>query len=124
MSNAAIDVSEHDAIAKTVQHYIDGAKSGRGEDMKPAFHKDATIFGYAGADLFAGPIQRLFDWNDENGPATELQARIASIDVVDTVATVRLELNNLSGYRYTDLFTMLKVDGEWKIMNKVFHLHP
>ncbi len=123
MSNAAIDVSEHDAIAKTVQHYIDGAKSGRGDDMKPAFHKDATIFGYAGADLFAGPIQRLFDWNDENGPATELQARIASIDVVDTVATVRLELNNLSGHRYTDLFTMLKVEGEWKIMNKVFHLH-
>ncbi len=123
MSNAAIDVSEHDAIAKTIQHYIDGAKSGEGDDMKPAFHKDATIFGYAGADLFAGPIQRLFDWNDESGPAAELQARIASIDVVDTVATVRLELNNWNGSRYTDLFTLLKVDGEWKIMNKVFHLH-
>ncbi len=123
MSNAAIDVSEHGAIAKTVQHYIDGAKSGNGDDMKPAFHKDATIFGYAGADLFAGPIQQLFDWNDENGPAAELQARIAGIDVVDTVATVRLELNNWTGSRYTDLFTLLKVDGEWKIMNKVFHLH-
>ncbi len=124
MSNAAIDVSEHAAIAKAVQHYIDGAKSGSGDDMKPAFHKDATIFGYAGADLFAGPIQRLFDWSDENGPAAELQARVASIDVVDTVATVRLELNNWTGSRYTDLFTLLKVDGEWKIMNKVFHLHP
>ncbi len=123
MSNAAIDVREHDAIAKAVQHYIDGAKSGSGDDMKPAFHKDATIFGYAGADLFAGPIQQLVDWNDENGPAPELQARIASIYVVDTVATVRLELNNWTGSRYTDLFTMLKVDGEWKIMNNVFHLH-
>ncbi len=123
MSNAAIDVSEHDAIAKAVQHYIDGAKSGKGDDMKPAFHKDATIFGYSGTDLFAGPIQQLFDWNDENGPAAELQARIASVDVVDTVATVRLELNNWTGSRYTDLFTLLKVDGEWKIMNKVFHLH-
>ena len=89
--------------------------------MKPAFHQDATIFGYAGTDLFAGPIQKLFDWNDQNGPATELQARIASIG---TVATVRLELDNWTGHRYTDLFTMLKVDGEWQIMNKVFHLHP
>ncbi len=123
MSNTQTEVSEHDAIAKTIQHYIDGAKSGKGDDMKPAFHKDATIFGYAGADLFAGPIQLLFDWNDESGPAAELQARIASTDVVDTVATVRLELNNWGGYRYTDLFTLLKVDGEWKIMNKVFHLH-
>jgi hypothetical protein len=123
MSNSPTNVSESEAIAKTVQHYIDGVRSGKGDDMKPAFHKDATIFGYAGADLFAGPIQQLFDWNDQNGPATELQARIASIDLVDTVATVRLELNNLSGHRYTDLFTLLKVDGAWKIMNKVFHLH-
>ena len=123
MSNTQTEVSEHDAIAKTVQHYIDGAKSGKGDDMKPGFHKDATIFGYAGADLFGGPIQLLFDWNDGNGPATELQARIASIDLVNTVATVRLELNNWGGYRYTDLFTLLKVDGEWKIMSKVFHLH-
>ncbi len=124
MSNARTDVNEYGAIAKVVQVYIDGAKSGKGDDMKPAFHKDATIFGYAGADLFAGPIQKLFAWNDENGAATGLQARIASIDLIDTVATVRLELDNWTGHRYTDLFTLLKVDGEWKIMNKVFHLHP
>ena len=123
MSNAAIKISEYDVIEKTIQHYLDGARSGKGEDMKPAFHKDATIFGYAGPDLFAGPIQQLFDWNDENGPATGLKARIASIDLIDTVATVRLELDNWNGSRFTDLFTLLKVDGEWKIMNKVFHLH-
>jgi hypothetical protein len=124
MSNAPKNVSENDVIAKVVQRYIDGAKSGRGDDMKPAFHKDATIFGYVGVDLLAGPIQKLFDWNDENGPATGLQARIANIDLIDTVATVRLELDNWTGNRFTDLFTLLKVDGEWKIMNKVFHLHP
>jgi hypothetical protein len=123
MSNASTNVSEYDVIAKAVQPYIDGAKSGKGDDMKPAFHEDATIFGYVGDDLFAGPIQQLFAWNDGNGPAKGLQARIASIDLVDTVATVRLELDNWTGARYTDLFTLLKVDGEWKIMNKVFHLH-
>ncbi len=123
MSNAAIDVSEHDAIAKSIQHYIDGAKSGSGDDMKPAFHKDATIFGYAGADLFAGPIQQLFDWSDQSGPAAELEARVASIDIAGTVAIVRLELANLNGARYTDMFTLLKFEGEWQIMSKVFHLH-
>ncbi len=123
MNDMSTDVRQHDAIAKTLQHYIDGAKSGKGDDMKPAFHKDATIFGYAGADLFGGPIQQLFDWSDENDPAAELQARVASIDLVGTVAIVRLELTNLNGARYTDMFTLLKVDGEWKIMSKVFHLH-
>ena len=124
MSTMTTNSTEHDAITEVVQHYIDGAKSGSGEQMKPAFHEDATVFGYIGADLFAGPIQQLFAWNDDNGPATELQARIASIDLIDTVATVRLELDNWTGHRFTDLFTLLKVDGQWKIMNKVFHLHP
>ncbi len=123
MSNKTTNVSEYDVIAKVVQHYIDGARSGKGDDMKPAFHEDATVFGYVGADLFAGPIQNLFAWNDDNGPATELEDRITSIDVTGTVATVRLELENWTGFRFTDLFTLLKVDGDWKIMNKVFHVH-
>ncbi len=123
MSNTTTGTGDQNAITEVVQHYIDGARSGKGDDMRPAFHKDATIFGYVGPDLFAGPIENLFAWNDNNGAATELKDRIASIDVVGTVATVRLELENWTGIRFTDLFTLLKVDGDWKIMNKVFHAH-
>ncbi len=123
MNDMSTDLRQHDAIAKTLQPYIDGVRSGKGDDMKPAFHKDATIHGYAGPDLFGGPIQLLFDWSDESDPATALQAEVASIDVSGTAAIVRLELTNLNGARYTDMFTLLKVEGEWKIMSKVFHLH-
>ena len=124
MSNAAIDVKEYDAIAETVQRYIDGARAAHGVDMRPAFRADATIFGHVGSELFAGPIEQLFAWTDANGPARELEARIASIDLVETIATVRLELENWAGHRFTDLFTLFKDDGGWKIVNKVFHLHP
>lgn len=123
MNITSTNINEYDDIAEVIQRYIEGAKSGKGDDMSPAFHKDATVFGYVGTDLFAGPVEQLFTWNDENGSATELKARIASIDFIATVATVRLELDNWTGYRFTDLFTLLKVDSEWKIMNKVFHLH-
>ena len=122
-ANIPAGISEYDAITKTLQHYIDGGKTGRSEEMKLAFHPDATIFGYADQELFGGPIQNLFDWVDQNGPAAELQGRITSIDLVETVATVRLELENWGGRRFTDLFTLLKVDGEWKILSKVFHKH-
>jgi len=123
MSSAATNISEYDAITKAMQYYIDGARSGKGANMKPAFHDDATIFGYVGPDLFAGPIQGLYDWNDANGPATGIVSRITSIDIVGTVASVRLESDNWTGHRFTDFFNLLKVDGQWKIMNKVFHLH-
>jgi hypothetical protein len=58
---------------------------------------------------------------NENGSATELEAEITSIDLADTIATVRLELDNWTGQKFTDLFTLLRVDGTWKMMNKVFH---
>ncbi len=117
------NLQDIEMIKKTVQHYIDGAISGSGEAMKPAFHAEATIYGYIGEDLFAGPIQKLFDWNDENGAATELQSNISNIDLVGTTAQVKLDLDNWTGHKFTDFFNMLKVDGKWKIMNKVFHLH-
>ena len=124
LNNAPTNLTEYDAIANTVQQYINGGKSGRTDEMKRAFHPDATIYGYLGPDLFGGPIQLLFDWNDKNGPAAELQGRIVSVNVFETIATVRLELDNWTGGRFTDMFTLLKVDGEWKIMSKVFHHHP
>jgi hypothetical protein len=117
------DISDYDAITQVIGLYVEGARTGKSDAMKPAFHQDAAIYGYAGPDFMAGPIQELYDFNDENGPAPDIQTWITSIDLAETVATVRLEIANWTGDRYTDLFTMLKVDGHWKIMNKVFHLH-
>lgn len=117
------NISDYEAITKLLQHYINGAISGKGSEMKRAFHDDATIFGYVGPDLFAGPIQGLYDWNDANGPATNLVSRIVSIDIIETIANVRVETDNWTGHRFTDFFNVLKLDGEWKVMNKIFHLH-
>jgi hypothetical protein len=117
-------VDEIDAIRAAVEHYIRGARTGQGAVMKPAFHQDANIFGYVGPDLFGGPIQGLFDWNDENGPAEDLELRFTSIDIVGTAASVRLDMDNWTGHRFTDFFNLVKIDGAWKIVSKVFYLHP
>ena len=81
-ATATTYVNEVDEITKVMQAYIDGARTGKGAAMKPAFDDGATICGYVGSDLFAGPIQGLYDWNDGNGPATEIECRFTSIDVV------------------------------------------
>ncbi len=117
-------VDEIDAIREVLEHYVGGARTGRGEAMKPAFHEDASIYGYVGPDLFGGPIQGLYDWNDANGPAEDLELRITSIDIVGTAASVRLDMDNWTGHRFTDFFNLVKIDGVWKIVSKVFYLHP
>mgnify|MGYP003956701831 FL=1 len=110
-------------IESVLDQYINGGRTGRGEDMRGAFHKDATIFGYVGDDLFAGPIELLFSWNDESGPSDELHYEIEDVDIEGTVATARLGITNWHGHRFTDFFTLLQLDGEWKITSKVFHIH-
>ena len=117
-------VSGNAAISRVLRTYIDGGVSGRSDDMKSAFHANATIHGYIGEDLFGGPIQLLYEWIDSNDPATGLTHEITSIDVQETIATARVECHNWGGHRFTDMFTLLKSDGEWKIISKVFYLHP
>jgi hypothetical protein len=117
-------VQEYDAIAATIQHYIDGGRTGSSAEMRRAFHPGATIFGHFGPDLLASPIQALYDWVDQNPPAPGLQVRLASVDIAGTIATARLEIDDWDGHRFTDMFTLLKVDGRWQVINKVFHLHP
>jgi hypothetical protein len=124
MSATTTYVNEVDAITKVMQAYIEGARTGKGATMKPAFHDDATIFGYGGRGFFGGPIQGLYDWTDNNVPATGIQSRFTSIDVVGTAASVRLDTDNWTGHRFTDFFNLVKIDGQWKILSKVFYLHP
>lgn len=106
-------LTEYDQIVQAMQKYIDGSKQGKSELMRPAFHPEASFFGYAGEQLAVG-TQFLFDWIDKNGPAPNIEPRIVSVDILDSIASVRLEVagwsGNLagSGVRMSDLFTLLK----------------
>jgi len=121
-------LTEYDRIVKTIEMYVDGSKQGKSELMRPAFHPEASFFGYAGEQLAVG-TQFLFDWIDKNGPAPNIEPRIVSVDILDSIAAVRLEVagwsGNLAGagVRMSDLFTLLKTANGWKIIQKAFHWH-
>ena len=122
-------LTEYDAIVKTLQHYIDGSRAGNSELMRPGFHSNATLVGYAGDNLLFTPVQALFDWIDENGPAPEIEPTFASIEVLETIAVVRLEIkqwsgkNAGSGVHMSDVFNLIKTEEGWKISQKMFHWH-
>lgn len=119
----AVDLKDYEAIAETLQDYVDGARSPSAKQMKSAFHTNAQIFGHLGDHLLADPIEALFEWHEENGPATEVVIQFSILDVSETIAVVRVEADNWTGHRFTDYLSMLKVNGKWTIVNKVFHAH-
>ena len=123
-------VSDYDAIVETMNRYNDGVRTGASTLMKPSFHDKCTFYGYFDGQLLAGPIQMLFDWVDGNGPSAAMQVRFASIDVLNTIAVVRLEMENVTGKlagehgsTVSDLFQLINVEGTWVISQKSFHWH-
>jgi hypothetical protein len=56
------------------------------------------------------------------GAAAGIKSQIAAIDVVGTIAAVRLEIDNWSGSRFTDLFTLLEL--EWRVEDHEQGLPP
>lgn len=115
------DVRQIEAVMQT---YVEGGRSGSVDTLRPIFHELSTICGYVGPDLFAGPIEMFYDWHTENGPAADLKVGDTRIDVEGTAASVRIELDNWTGHRFTDFFTLVKIEDRWQIMSKVFYLHP
>jgi len=111
-------------IGALMQTYIEGARSGSTDHMRPIFHEMATICGYVGPDLFAGPIAMFYEWHADNGPAADIKARELQVDIEGTAATARIEIDNWTGHRFTDFFTLVKIGGRWQILSKVFYLHP
>lgn len=97
--------------------------------MRPGFHADATIVGYNSGQLMFSPIQVMFDWVDENGPAPDIEPHLASIEILNTIAIVRLEVEQWSGklagsgVHMSDLFNLVKTEEGWKISQKLFHWH-
>lgn len=124
--NESTYVQEYNAIVEVLNQYNQGGAQANSALMKPAFSEQATIFGVDGDNkLVGGPIQGLFDTIDTAfRPSPEAKAAIARIDIVGTAASARIDTDNISGYRFTDFFNLLKVEGKWTVVSKIYHTHP
>jgi hypothetical protein len=102
--------------------YLKGHATGDGEYYRRAFHPDAKIQGIRDGKLVSRTREE-FAAGAPGKPADDealRRRRIVSVDVVDDAAFAKIELD-YPRIKFTDYFTLLKVDGEWKIMSKVYH---
>lgn len=124
MSNPTY-VQEYDAIVAVLSQYNEGGAKADSTLMKPAFNEQATMFGVDGDKLVGGAIQSLYDVIDNYfRPSPQAKAAIVRIDIVGTAASARVDTDNVSGFRFTDFFNLLKVEGKWTIVSKIYHTHP
>ena len=114
---------EYKNIVMPIEQYARGAIEGNSTIMKLGFHASAQIHGYLDGSLLADPIQVLYDYVDCHSPASNLQYVISSVDWEENAASARVEIVNWHDHTYTDLFTLLKIEEQWKITGKIFVQH-
>jgi hypothetical protein len=126
---SAAYAAEYDAVVAAMRPYLEGGRAGQSALMRPGFLPDATMVGYAGGTLLSGSVQSLYDWIDGNGPAPDIEPRVTAVEILGTIAVVRLEVERWSGklagaeVHMSDAFTLVKTGDGWKIAHKIFHWH-
>jgi Putative lumazine-binding len=113
----------NEAIAATLQRYIDAASSGKGSLMRTAFAESARVRGTYGGKPVDWTLPEFCDLIDKGGPIADLQARIVAIEFAGNAGMARLEARNWRGTRYTDFFVLTKREEGWRISDKVFFAH-
>ncbi|HEY0930551.1 MAG TPA: nuclear transport factor 2 family protein [Gemmatimonas sp.] len=106
-----------------LQAYLDGHATGRGERFRRAFAADAMLVGIKDGQYRQWPASEYIrSSSSERTPADEAQRRrrIESLSITGDVASAVLALD------YPDMvardhMTLLKRDGEWRIVVKAYH---
>lgn len=112
-------------VRAAVQQYFRGHATGDSAVMRKAFLPTAHIEGIRNGAFSSWTVDQYVGGMRGTPPADEAQ-RVRTIDevsVTGTAATAKATL--LHGpTHFTDYFVLLKVNGEWKIANKVYHAAP
>lgn len=129
-------ISEHAAIEKTIQYYIDGVKNFDTDLIRKAFHPDSVLSGYMvmpdgpdeGVFVFDKVLDLMVGYMESAPPVSETSpnytGRILSIEVHGRLATALIVEEGLEGRDFINHFQIQKIDGEWLITSKVLVSEP
>jgi FKBP-type peptidyl-prolyl cis-trans isomerase 2 len=118
-----LPTKDFEDVVATVSKYVEGLRVGSIEGLIKAFHNDAVMYGFNNK-LLGGSIKNLYDFVEKNGTAPEIKTRIDVLAITPTTAVVRIDMEkDAIGANYTDFHTLIKIDGTWQIIAKVFHMY-
>ena len=118
----AVPTQDYNAVIATAAQYVEGLRTGNSKAIAEAFHADAVMYGFTNGKLLGGPISNLYSFVDSNGSAPDITTRLDVLAITPTTAVVRVDMEkDAIGADYNDYLTLLKIDGGWKVIAKVYH---
>lgn len=109
-------------VRTVVEHYLHGLKHNDIASLKQAFWPDAKLY-FVGRNGTLGQLTQA-DWyksfEKSAGKEEAGDFRITAIEVTNDIATVKVVEDWPGNSRYTDYLSLVRFDGAWKIVNKVY----
>lgn len=124
-ASAEQNKAEEAAARVPLENYIKGQETGNGDYIRKAFHTEARVMAFRDGKLLNLSAEE-FASRFAGKPApdeAQRKRRIASLEVTGTAAVGKIVLEYPT-VTFTDYMSLLKIDGEWKIVNKAFHAEP
>lgn len=113
--------AESEAAKLPLNNYLQGQITGNPEFIRQAFYKDARIMSYRDGKFTNLSVEE-FASRFTGKPADDEAKRkrsIESLEISGTAAVAKIILDYPT-IKFTDHMTLLKIDGNWKIVNKAF----
>lgn len=117
--------NEKELVKIPLENYIKAQATGNGDFIRQAFHKDARIMAFRDGKLLNLSVEEFA--GRFNGKTAEDEAkRKRSFEILEISGNAAIARINLDypTVKFTDYMSLLKIDGEWKIVNKSFHAEP
>ena len=116
------------AVAAVLEVYFDGLHHSDTDRLRQIFHPEAVYASASDGALLYRTMAEYFPIVDARpSPASRGEARrdrIRSISFAGSV-TALATVNCAIGDRYfTDFLSLVRLDGRWRIIAKVFHVEP
>lgn len=117
--------AEETAVRQAIEHYFRGHATGQDEHFRKVFHPDAKLFAVRDGKFWQLTSEEYITRAPGKPPADEAQRKrtVESVDISGNAAIAKVVLE-YPQTRFVDYMSMLKIDGEWRIVNKTFYAEP
>ncbi|HEU4596156.1 MAG TPA: nuclear transport factor 2 family protein [Pyrinomonadaceae bacterium] len=119
---ARAESAEETAVRQAIEHYFRGHATGQGEHFRKVFHPESKLFAVREGKFWQLTSEQYIARAPGKAPADEAQRKrsVESVDVSGNAAIAKVVLD-YPEVKFTDYMSLLKIDGEWKIINKTFY---
>jgi hypothetical protein len=119
---SAVAAGNETAVA-AVQLYVDGIAQGDAAKLEQAFNEGAWMYGAMGGQRLDMPITEMIKMVEAKPADVDgsFNAVVRAVDEEGDAAFVTLEEQGFWGVlSFVDYFSLARIDGNWKIVNKTF----